>query len=543
MITLAFAQAQWGPGPGEWTVDTPENHGLSSDNLKLAGKQVEERLPIRNCFVVAKDGVIVHEDYWNGASKDTPIETDSAGKTVSAALVGAAVAKGYIDVDKTLESYGVEPQAEWGKYWPNITAKHLLAQTSGLGRVAPGEYFTYDSDSYIQHLSYLMTKVTPESSAFEFANKYFAKPLGIPDLYKYDDIDPEVSIGGGQMMTCRQILRVGQLILNEGKWPTESGELYDLLTRKYVQGWTSPAFPNVASTYGYLTWLNEEPTSTQCCAPRWGSRRDCAVGYKLVGSIIGDDVLDPGYMNAPYGVSIALGWLGKYLITIPDRNMTVVTMGNSWGSSHLCDAKGGGYDDSYTLTETWRAFGNLTIPSGMTGNLKSRSPKKSFIESDKANNPSVAQSQLTMPSLLTPNNKPHKIRRHKVSATQNNVADDNIVGSCYCYCPPSQGFGQCYNLNSVPRGSADNCSAVYSDGARICPGPSVIRESAQPERDANSGWCKYMQISREIKCGDNSNNASEACPCKVERYEHCYYYESPCDNDPYTPTNGTHTKK
>lgn len=534
MITLALVQARWGPGPGEWTVDTPENHGLSSDKLKLAGKQLEERVALRECFVVVKDGVIVHEDYWNGATKDTPIETDSAGKTVSAALVGAVAAKGYLDVDKTLESYGVEPQASWGHYWPNITAKHLLAQTSGLGRVEPGKYFTYDSDSYIQHLSYLMTKVTPESSAFEFANKYFAKPLGIPDLYKYDDIDPEVSIGGGQMMTCRQMARVGQLILNEGKWPTESGELFEMVTPEYVKDWTSPAFPNVASTYGYLTWLNTEPTSTQCCAPRWGNSRHC-VGYKLVGSIIGDDVLDPAYINAPYGVSIALGWLGKYLITIPDRNMTIVTFGESWGSSHLCDGVDGGYDDSYTLTESWRAFGNLTIPSGMTETLQSRSTKKSFVES---------QSQHSMPALYTPKKKPHKIRRHKGSATQNDVAHGDIVGSCYCYCPPSQGFGQCYNLNSLPRGNADNCSAVYSDGARICPAPSVVRETSQPESDANSTWCKYMQISREIKCGsDTSNNASEACSCEVQRFERCYYYPSPCDDDPYTPTNGTDTQK
>ena len=33
---------------------------------------------------------------------------------------------------------------------------------------------------------------------------------------------PNVSVGGGQHMTCRDIARIGQLMLNKGRWPAEA---------------------------------------------------------------------------------------------------------------------------------------------------------------------------------------------------------------------------------------------------------------------------------------------------------------------------------
>ena len=32
-----------------------------------------------------------------------------------------------------------------------------------------------------------------------------------------------------------------------------------------------------------------------------------------------------------------MGWLSKWLFVIPERNMTVVTLGNTWGRSRWCD--------------------------------------------------------------------------------------------------------------------------------------------------------------------------------------------------------------
>ena len=59
---------------------------------------------------------------------------------------------------------------------------------------------------------------------FDWATEHFAKPMGFPDVFVDNDqyVYPNVSIGGGQHMTCRQIARIGQLLLNKGKWPSQT---------------------------------------------------------------------------------------------------------------------------------------------------------------------------------------------------------------------------------------------------------------------------------------------------------------------------------
>jgi len=65
-------------------------------------------------------------------------------------------------------------------YWPLVTARHLLTQTSGVGLFAPGSAWTYDSYVYISHLAYLISHVTNESSA-SWAAREYAAPMGLPD--------------------------------------------------------------------------------------------------------------------------------------------------------------------------------------------------------------------------------------------------------------------------------------------------------------------------------------------------------------------------
>jgi CubicO group peptidase (beta-lactamase class C family) len=48
-----------------------------------------------------------------------------------------------------------------------------------------GSKFTYNSDDYIQHLSYVLSAVTGQD-AVTYASENFAAPLGVPDYYAYD---------------------------------------------------------------------------------------------------------------------------------------------------------------------------------------------------------------------------------------------------------------------------------------------------------------------------------------------------------------------
>ena len=108
------------------------------------------------------------------------------GKTTTAALFGVAVEEGLIDIDKPLQDYGVKPTTHWedghswGSFFPKVTAKSLLAQAGGYGVVEPGSEFTYDSQEYIQHLSYALTAVSANKSALQYAREKFAVPMGMP---------------------------------------------------------------------------------------------------------------------------------------------------------------------------------------------------------------------------------------------------------------------------------------------------------------------------------------------------------------------------
>ena len=254
-----------GPGRGPWQRGPPEEHGLSAAALSAAAQRIADTAPTRDCLLVVKNGILVHESYATG-TESTQYETDSLGKVFTAAVVGAAVQLGALDVDKPLVEYGLTSPTvpgAWNRsgvdYWPNVTARHLLNQMSGYGLAPPGSLFSYDSDIYIQELSAVL-RVTAgriyNGSAVAFAQHAFAEPLGVPRLYEFDGLGDDISAGGGQMATCREIARAGQLLLNHGKWLDENGQARQLMDESYTRQLFEPAQNGVVEGYGFLVWLN-----------------------------------------------------------------------------------------------------------------------------------------------------------------------------------------------------------------------------------------------------------------------------------------------
>ena len=63
----AAAQAL-GPGRGAWEVATPESQGLSADALRAADEATEAAMGSRVCYLVVKNGKIVHERYMGSGT-------------------------------------------------------------------------------------------------------------------------------------------------------------------------------------------------------------------------------------------------------------------------------------------------------------------------------------------------------------------------------------------------------------------------------------------------------------------------------------------
>ena len=160
------------------------------------------------CLAVVKHGALVVNEVYPGYAEMTSpnasvpnapryIETMSAGKTMTAGLIGAAITAGLFDLDTPMINYGVTPHANFSRtgvdFFPNLTARHTLAQNTGIGEFPPGTALRYDSDEYIAHLSWLLNRTATDKlnmSAKAWATQRFATPLGIPTLYENQRLDP-----------------------------------------------------------------------------------------------------------------------------------------------------------------------------------------------------------------------------------------------------------------------------------------------------------------------------------------------------------------
>jgi len=423
-------------------------------------------------------------------------------------------------------------------YWPFVTARHLMSQTTGMGNYMPGSHFTYDSDQYVDHLAYLVSKVTGEPSQ-QWATREYANVLGLPaDIFAYDDFtDPidgaEFSPGGGQMMTCRDHLRVAQLLINKGRWYDDDEaernsstprKVKQLLTEEFVKEFLNPAFPKVSKSYGFLTWLNRPVNPDGCCSPRWGGgARKGALNGTYNGTIstcndrigtvnaqiIGDNMDAnhpfvgpqtppwPQLERAPADLALGMGMSAKYSIIIPSQGLAMVSQGLSWSSSTTCPL--GIYPLFNACLKS--QFGCLNL----TGTAE-RVPNGLLAESAGYDD-SWASTQLwrSIGNISNLVDKTLPQSDFSVAAPANQQSEDGLAkgragnaswaalskasaavaptnGSCYMLCPPKMGFGFCFNLplNASAYGDERDCGALNKHARAMCPSHGNPRQCQSP---------------------------------------------------------------
>ena len=392
--------SQLGPGPGEWLVEDPRVHGLSSAKLASAAERHARELDQRDCLLVVKDGVIVHETYREGGDADTLHYLDGVGRAAAALLIGAAEHQGVLDLDTPLSEYGIaappvrlseteapvangvvdadalkaHPELRWGDEWSRVTARHVLGQATGLGEARVGEKFdAHVTDEILDVLSQVLRATTGVKPA-EWAKEHFTGPMGVPDFFARDVgadgvVDGGVRVAGGQMATCRDAARFGQLLVNQGEWLAEDGTSRRLVSADFVKRVVNPSFPRAARQRGYQTWTHpgKTPSGAPRATPFFAEVReatdDDAAGEAILGAgktttaatptrapvwadyetsdatpACGDDFAKKsrGAFLGPAGPSFplafAVGELGKFLVVSPETGVVVVSMGNTWGS-------------------------------------------------------------------------------------------------------------------------------------------------------------------------------------------------------------------
>ena len=283
------------------------------------------------CLVVTRDGAVVDERYWQGATADSPREAFSVTKSVTSTLVGIAQDEGRLELDDPAADYlpewrGTASEAvtvenlvrnDSGRHWDLATdyrdmaigASDKTAFALALGQDAPpGDVWAYNN-SAIQTLSAVLEAATGEDPV-DYARTQLFEPLGMADSTLTTDAAGNALTFMGLRTTCLDLARFGYLMLRDGVWDGEQ-----VVSSDYVEQATGRSSTELNAAYGLLWWLNREgiiatPTlATTGIDDGSGARR---------GQLVPD---------APDDAFWALGFRNQIVAVIPSEGIVAVRMG------------------------------------------------------------------------------------------------------------------------------------------------------------------------------------------------------------------------
>jgi len=262
--------------------------GALSMNAALLEEAAEEAggLDRMRSLLVVREGRLVLERYYHGFTRDSLADVRSVTKSVVSMLVGIALTQRELrSLDLTVgellpPELGTPTQAQAA-----ITLRHLLTMSGGflwdesgvteynnwrlsgdfirylLDRPIvdePGSTFNYNSAAV--HLLGVLLELEVGTGLPLFADLTLFEPLGISQRRWEGMIDGSVNGGAGLDLRPRDLARLGQLFLQNGR----SGERH-ILPSEWVRLATAPAYdwsttsgPVNALTYGYLWWIDRD---------------------------------------------------------------------------------------------------------------------------------------------------------------------------------------------------------------------------------------------------------------------------------------------
>ncbi|MBW2367270.1 MAG: serine hydrolase [Deltaproteobacteria bacterium] len=224
----------------------------------------ENETGVDGLLIIHKGETLV-EKYYGTYARNTIHDLMSATKSLTSALIGIAINKGFIQsVDQPIFELLPEYSDLFTEEKKRITLRHLLEMSSGLewrdwrtvenpdssfdeinassDSVAyilnqalltePGDVFFYNTGS--SHLLSAILRFRTGTSTLEFAGEHLFEPLGITD-YMWEDLPPGVHKGGwGLSLRPLDMAKFGELFLNKGRW-----EDVQLISRDWVEKSTS----------------------------------------------------------------------------------------------------------------------------------------------------------------------------------------------------------------------------------------------------------------------------------------------------------------
>src|SRR5690554_276408 len=278
------------------------NDGWKTDNQLLGNRTIEkmDSLISSNQFkeissvVIAHNGKVIFENYYKDNNSDTKHNTRSATKTITGTLIGSLIQDGSLkSVNEKASKYSkVKDLQNPDSRKDEITIEDLLTMSSILecddwDQNSRGqeekmyiiedwvkfywdlpikgfpEWKTKPKDTkYGRSFSYCTAGVvvlgdiinSVSGSLENYADRALFSKLGITDYHWQITPTGLPMTGGGLGLKSRDLLKIGQLYLNGGKWNDNQ-----IISEEFVQKSTEPQAEvgMFDYEYGYLWWLSE----------------------------------------------------------------------------------------------------------------------------------------------------------------------------------------------------------------------------------------------------------------------------------------------
>ena len=231
-----------------------------------------------HAILIARSGKLVLEEYFHGQTRDKPHDTRSAAKSITSVLFGAAGLDPSLPVYATLGAEADDPRKTAMK------AEHLLTMTSGFycddnDEKAPGREDTMqqqnEEPNWYRYALRLPMAYEPGAKAVycstnpnllgaviakaggaplpELFDRLVARPMQFGRYAMWLQPTGEPFMGGGMLVTPRDFLKLGQLVVGDGKWRGTR-----VLSHEFIARASSPLYQLGRRKYGYLWWIDEK---------------------------------------------------------------------------------------------------------------------------------------------------------------------------------------------------------------------------------------------------------------------------------------------
>ena len=313
-ISMAKLQSQplyFPPATGTWQTQNFSDLGWCQDNID----SLYAFLQANNSkgFILLNQGKIVLETYFGSFTQDSLWYWASAGKTLTAMLVGIAQQEGHLSLSDSSSQY-------LGSGWTSapankeglITIRHQLALDAGLDDGLNMSDCTLDT--CLQYLTDAGTRWAYHNAVYTLLDSVLLYATGQnANALVQSRIRPTTGINGLYLMlgynnvffsTLRSMARYGLLLQNRGDWNGTP-----VLSDTAFFGQMTRPSQSLNRSYGYLTWLNGQssfmmPTS-QLVFP------------------------GPLFPDAPNDMFAAQGKDGQIICVAPSQGLVWVRMGES----------------------------------------------------------------------------------------------------------------------------------------------------------------------------------------------------------------------